>query len=240
MKAKNGEAWTNSFVRGRFWPAGGKMHSLYLWTALALAAPPLEDGSLLFLENCNSVVEFSTKSEVAHVALAFNDADGCFVYEATPGEVRRISFAEYLVELGRINHRRDADSQVRVWLFRPTPGYSEPEVAAMRAALAAQIGRRYSVRNYVRKKSGDGIHCAELAALVLNASGRFTLQNGAKIHPAELHTTITGSEHYGPAEELAIAPLATTESWCVRAQRRTAEWFTWCGWSCQEAWLWCW
>jgi hypothetical protein len=216
------------------------MHSLLLWAALSLSASPLEDGSLLFLENCNSVVEYSTKGKVGHVAMAFNDADACYVYEATPGEVRRVSLDEYYAELARINRRKGKNDQVQVWAFRPTPAYTTEEVAAMRCALDGQLGRRYSVRNYVRRTPGDGIHCAELSAMVLNASGRFQLENGAKLHPAALYGIVEQSQHYGPAKELAIPQPASRESWCFRAQRRTAEWFTWCGWSCQEAWLWCW
>ena len=216
------------------------MHSLLLWAAVSLSASPLEDGTLLFLENCNSVVEYSTSGKVGHVALAFHDADACYVFEATPGEVRRVSLDDYFAEVARINRRKRTDDQVRVWSFRPTPAYTDKEVSAMRAALDAQLGRRYSVRNYVRRKPGDGIHCAELAALVLNASGRFALEDGAKLHPAALHAVILQSEHYGSAEELDVPLIASRESWCVRAQRRTAEWFSWCGWSCHEAWLWCW
>jgi hypothetical protein len=215
------------------------MHSLLLWAALSLSASPLDDGTLIFLENCNSVVEYSTGGQIGHVALVFNDDDGCNVYEATPGEVRRVSLADYHAELARINRRRDEGDQVRVLAYQPTPAYTDVELAAMRAALNAQVGRRYSVRNYIRRKPGDGIHCAELTALVLNASGRFRLERGAKIHPAALYAQIEVSEHYGPAE-IAAVPSAEREPWCVRTQRRTAEWFTWCGWSCQEAWLWCW
>jgi hypothetical protein len=221
------------------------MHSLFLWTALALGAlpiesRPLEDGTLLFLENCNSVVEYSTDGKIGHVALVFGDEEGSFVYEATPGEVRRVPLEDYYTELARINRRRDGDDPVRVWLLRPSPAYAPTEVSAMRLALEKQVGRRYSVRNYIRTKPGDGIHCAELTSLVLNASGRFALENGAKVHPAALYATIESSEHYGPPEEVAIEQPVHREPWCLRAQRRTAEWFTWCGWSCQEAWLWCW
>ena len=216
------------------------MHSLVLWTALALSASPLDDGSLIFLENCSSVVEYSTKGKIGHVAIVVNDAGDCFVYEAAPGEVRRVAIDDYYAELVRINQRRDEDDQMRVWLLRPTPAYSPVEVAAMRQALDEQRGRRYSVRNYVRRKPGDGIHCAELTSLALNATGRFALENGAKIHPSALYATLVESEHYGTPEEISLAPPAAQESWCLRTQRRTTEWFTWCGWSCKEAWLWCW
>ena len=42
------------------------MHSMFLWAAVTLAAGPLDDGTLIFLENCNSVVELSTGGEIGH------------------------------------------------------------------------------------------------------------------------------------------------------------------------------
>lgn len=215
------------------------MHSLLLWASLAISASPLPDGSLIFLENASSVVEYSTKGKIGHVALVFNDADGCWVYEATPGEVRRVPLDEYYIDLARINRRRDDDEAVRALSLAPKPAYTDSEIAAMRQVLDGQLARRYSVRNYVRTKPGDGIHCAELASTVLNASGRFAFENNAKIHPAALYAAIEESSHYEPAAEVTLAPAAK-EPWCARAQRRTAQWFNWCGWSFQEAWLWCW
>jgi hypothetical protein len=215
------------------------MHSLLLLAALAVSAPSLEDGTLLFLENASSVVEYSTKGKVGHVAMVFKDAGECWVYEATPGEVRRVPIDEYYADLARINRRRNAEKAVLAIACSPTPAYTAAEVATMRDVLDGQLGRRYSVRNYVRTRPGDGIHCAELASTVLNASGRFEFENNAKIHPAKLFAEIESSPHYGPAEEILLQPAAK-EPWCTRAQRRTAQWFNWCGWSFQEAWLWCW
>jgi hypothetical protein len=231
-------------------------------TAEPAAVPAFPDGTLICLENVNSVVEFSTRGKIGHVALAFADGDDAYVYEATPGEVRRVSVEEYFVELARLNKRRDDDDQIHVWALRPKKAYSEAEVAAMRKYLDSQVGRRYSLRNYVRGKPGDGghaaqigpleikiavdlkdppsegIHCAELASTTLNQSDRYGFENCHRIHPQALYAAMM--PHSAAPEEIAIPPLAVKETWCVRAQRRTAEWFTWCGWSCQEAWSWCW
>ncbi|MEX2174069.1 MAG: hypothetical protein WD872_06885 [Pirellulaceae bacterium] len=214
------------------------MHALLMWTLLAVGASPLPDGTPLFLENCNSVVEYTTRGEIGHVSLAFNEGGETWVYEATPGEVRRIALADYYAELARINRRRDDDEQVRVWALRPRQAYTVDEVAKMRAFLSDQLGRRYSVRGYVRTKPGDGIHCAELASTALNRSGRYGFENCEKIHPQALYAALKPG-HMAP-QELTIPALAKKEPWCARAQRRTGEWFTWCGWSCQEAWSWCW
>src|SRR5262245_34677787 len=133
------------------------MHSLLLRLALVLAgateqSPSPPDGTLIFLENCNSIVELTTRGQIGHAALVFHDADTCWVYEATPAKVRRISLADYYAELARLNLRREANEKIRTWLLRPKSPYTAEEAARMREYLDAQIGRRYSVRNYVRGK----------------------------------------------------------------------------------------
>src|SRR5688500_4194192 len=89
---------------------------------------PLENGTLLFLENCNSFVEFTTRAKIGHVALAFVDGQDVTIYEATPAQVRRVGMDEYFTELARLNKRRDDDEQVRVWALRPKQPYSDAEV----------------------------------------------------------------------------------------------------------------
>ena len=224
--------------------------------------PALADGTLVCLENCNSVVEYSTRGKIGHVALAFQEGSESWIYEATPAKVRRVRVEEYFSELARLNARRDADDKMRVWLLRPQVAYSGEESANMRAFLDAQLGRRYSLRNYVRgksdgphaakvgpievqvvldsgeKKPSDGIHCAELASTTLTQSGRYRFQEFHKIHPQALYDALLAT-HEAPAEVL-VAPPATQDSWCVRANRRWAECWTWCRWSCGEAWAFCW
>jgi hypothetical protein len=207
-------------------------------SAAASRAASFPVGTLLFLENCNSVVEYTTRGEVAHVALVFRDSDDAWVYEATPGKVRRVKIEEYFVELSRLNHRRDDDDQIRMLAVRPKTAYTDDEVAKMRTFLDGQIGRRYSVKNYVRGKPSDGIHCAELASSTLNQSGRYAFQDCHKLHPQALYAAVLPT--HGTPDAVAIPPLANQEPWSVRAQRRWLGWFTWCRWSCREAWLFLW
>ncbi len=230
--------------------------------AMPAGSPALADGTLVFLENCNSVVEYSTRGKIGHVALAFQEGSESWIYEATPAKVRRVGVEEYFAELARLNARRDADDKMRVWLLRPRVAYSSEESAKMRVFLDAQLGRRYSLRNYVRgkgdgphsakvgpievqvvldtgeTKSSDGIHCAELASTTLTESGRYKFQEFHKIHPQALYNAVLAT-HEAPAELHVSAPDAQ-ESWCVRANRRWGEYWTWCRWSCGEAWTFCW
>lgn len=240
----NFDRLTNKLMRGVL--QGLAMQSIALWLLISFSSspvdsannPPLSDGTLLFLENCNSVVEFSTGGKVGHVALAFSDGNETWIYEATPAKVRRVRAPEYYAELARLNKRRDADEQVRVWMLRPEIPYTDVERGKMREFLDAQVGRRYSVKNYVKGKPGDGIHCAELASTTLTKSGRYRFEEFHRINPQALYTAVLSTHE--PPREITIPDSDLTETWCVRAQRRWAECWTWCGWSCGEAWALCW
>jgi len=221
---------------------------LLSWLGILLASAPaawaaekpssLPDGTLLFLENCNSVVEYTTHGEIAHVALIFHDDSDAWVYEATPGKVRRVTLHDYYTELARLNQRRDDDNQIRVIALRPQVPYSAEEVAKMRSCLDGQLGRRYSVKNYVRGKPYDGIHCAELASTTLNHSGRYAFDACHKIHPQALYDALLPT-HASPLP-ITIPRLVAQEPWYVRLHRRWIGWFTWCRWSTREAWLFLW
>jgi len=219
----------------------------YCVTLLALFAAPARgeekreafpDGTLLFLENCNSVVEWRSHSEVAHVALLFADGSEEWVYEATPGKVRRVPLGDYLAELSRLNRRRDDEQKIRVLALHPKPAYAPAEISKMRAYLDEQIGRRYSVKNYVRGKPYDGIHCAKLAATTLNQSGRYAFSGYHKFTPQALYELVLAT--HAPPEQLEIPQLANKEPWWLRTHRRVIAWLTWCRWSSREAWLFFW
>lgn len=217
------------------------MQGLLLSLAMALGAAPGEawpSGTLIFLENCNSVVEFSTGDEIGHVALVFPEGKKIWIYEATPGKVRRVTWSEYEVELARINARRKADDQMRVLALIPQKAYTLQETAAMRKFLDDQIGRRYSVKNYVRDKPGDGIHCAELASTTLTRSGRYDFSDFHAIHPAALFALVQPT--YEPAQTLELPAWESDETWCQRADRRWGEIWAWCRWSGREMVSLCW
>jgi hypothetical protein len=218
--------------------------ALVIWLGSAAAivsantASMLGDGTLLFLENCSSVVERTTHGEIAHVALVFREGGQTWIYEATPAKVRRVVVDAYFAELARLNERRNDGDRIRVLAVRPKVAYAEAETKKMRSYLDQQLGRRYSVKNYVRGKPYDGIHCAELASSTLNQSGRYDFADCHKLNPQALYTAVLPT-HAGP-EAISIPSLVTQEPWRLRMQRSWLAWFTWCRWSCREAWLFCW
>ncbi len=211
---------------------------VFFAAALAARAAELPDGTLLFLENCSSVVERATHGEIAHVAMVFAEGGHQWVYEATPAKVRRVKLDDYLIDLARTNQRRKDKDEIGVLALRPEPEYTTEEVTKMRAYLDCQIGRRYSVKNYVRGKPYDGIHCAELTASTLNASGRYAYCDCHKINPKALYELAAPT--HAAAQHLTMPALEIQEPWYVRWQRRSLGWMNWCGWSFREAWLFLW
>jgi hypothetical protein len=213
------------------------MNSLLLLAALFASAEPLEDGTLLFLENASSVVRVATGGKIGHVAIALSDEGEHWIYEATPAKVRRVSPQAYHEELARINAKRDDDKKIRVLVLRPQRSYTAAELAAMRTFLSGQLGRRYSLANYVKNEDGDGIHCAELAGSALNATGRYSFDQPRSVHPAAFFKLAQPTHR--PAETLAFPTAVAKQTWCQRADRRWGEVWRWTRWSCGEAWAFC-
>jgi hypothetical protein len=213
------------------------VNALFLTAALLIGASPLPDGSLIFIDNSNQFVELYTGSSTTHVAVVVRDQGEAWVYEATPAEVRKVTLDAYYAELGRINQRRDDDDKVRAWLVRPRHPYNDQQVAALRKSLESQVGRRYSVKGYVRGES-DGIHCAELAASALCAAGVCQIERCQDESPAELLARVEESSI--PKALLTLPEPEEQEDWCARSQRDWAGFTNWCRWSCWETWTFCW
>ena len=213
------------------------MYTWLLIASLATSAEPLEDGTLLFLENCSSVVQRATHGSVGHVAIVMNEEQEAWVYEAIPGKVRRLKVDDYYAELSRLNARKNEEQQIRTFALRPEKPFSETERQAMRHYLDEQIGRRYSVKGYVRGKESVGVHCAELASHTLNESGRYHWEHCHSINPSKLQELIDPT--YKDPAAVNLLPLETDETWCQRAHCRWDSICNWCSWSCGEAWSFC-
>lgn len=206
--------------------------------SLLCGAEPLEDGTLLLLENCSSVVQRATRGSVGHVAIVINEGNKPWVYEAIPGQVRCLKADDYFAELSRLNARKREEKQIRVLALRPEKPYTKVEAGAMRHYLNEQVGRRYSVKGYLRGEDTAGIHCAELASHTLNESGRYQWEDCYSITPSRLQELIDPT--YAAPVELKLPALESEETWCVRAQRRWDSFRLWCSWGCGETWAFCW
>jgi hypothetical protein len=213
------------------------VNALLLSAALLLGAAPIADGSLLFLENSNQFVELYTGSETTHVAVILHDKEQPWVYEATPGEVRKLTFDAYRSELGELNKRRGEKRKIRAVLVESSTPYSEPQITAMRELLESQIGRRYSIKGHVRGRS-DGIHCAELAARALCAASVLKIERCQAESPATLLERVKPQAQ--PLTTLVIKEPEERPSWAARRWNDISAFAGWCQWSCWESWTWCW
>ncbi|MCA9119766.1 MAG: hypothetical protein H6822_34640 [Planctomycetaceae bacterium] len=214
------------------------MNAILLAVAV-LSAPSVStvpDGSLLILRNSNKPVAAATGSDITHLAMVFFEDEAEWVYEATPAKVRRLLLTEYRRELGVLSHDRVKPPSVSI--LEPRYPYSELQIERMRKYARSQIGRRYSIQGYVRRQESDGIHCAQLTAATLQASGRFHFDEAYAISPGELISEVA-SLHKSSAP-LKVTSTPKAGSWC---QRSWATWFNygaWCRWACYETWTFCW
>ena len=210
-------------------------------TAYALAAmmlcgtTGLENGSLIVLENSNKPVAIQTNSKITHVAVLLQIGGNPWVYEATPDKVRCLPLSEYREELGQLNRWRR--KRTRMWVLAPKRPYSKQELIAMKSYMDAQLGRRYSVKGYVRGREADGIHCAEFASTALERTGRINVEREFSVAPGFLVREVAAIHE--PAVELPITAQKPQESWCSRAWERWANFNLWCRWACYETWMFC-
>jgi hypothetical protein len=142
-----------------------------------------------------------------------------------------------LAELARLNTRRKPADRVAAIAMLPASPYTSAELDAMRAFLNSQLGRRYSIKNYIRGRPYDGIHCAELTSSMLNESGRYHFDDCHKIHPQSLYELVAPTHR---RQSLTIPREPDLEPWYARLQRQSTAWTAWCGWCCREAWLFLW
>lgn len=141
------------------------MKTLFLILAFFTTTP--EDGSLLFIENGNRLVQSQTDSTITHVGIIFKKDEKTWVYEAVPPKVRKIEFSEYLDELENINkhHKRN---QRKLWIAAPDKPLTNDQRSKIVNYLDKQIDRKYSVGSFVNGSPGNGIHCGELIGEAFN------------------------------------------------------------------------
>jgi hypothetical protein len=216
------------------------MNALLLVSLSLLGQAKLDDGSLVVLENCNYWVERYTSAPIGHVAVAVNEEQRTWIYEATPGKVRRLTWDDYRAELAKLNadRQRKKKQQIVTWVLEPKAALTRQQATDLKCYLDSQLDRRYSVKGIVRGKTGDGIHCAELASQALNAAGLADIDDCHKQSPAAVRD-IAGPL-CDPAYRASVAAQAVEETWCQRAWRRWTHAAVMCRWSWGEAWRFCW
>lgn len=208
------------------------MNGLILTVAIVAATPSISEGTILYLENSNDVVEFYTGSEKTHVAIVFSDSQHQWVYEAAPGKVRRVTLKAYLKNISKLNLSRS--EKIRVFLQAPNRDYSPREVYEMRRYLDRQLGRRYTIKSFLQGGKSKGLHCAQLVAEGLNRSDRFSLGKSSSLSPAQLLRAT--KKEYGSTKRIRLKSSPSQLPWCTRTWNSWSAFGKWCSWSCDESW----
>jgi hypothetical protein len=192
--------------------------------------PDIPNGSLLFVENGYNVVERFTDSSYSHVAIVI---DGV-VYEANPPNVRTFPVSEWFTNIGKANE--GVGSPAIVEIVSPNRPYTQDELTAMKTYLDEQVGRRYSVRGYLRKTPGDGIHCAEMCATALEKAGvvDFSTTN-CTLSPGTLREAVTAIHHRDGQKLYVTIRKEFRRSTGQRLKDYWSAQKTMCGWSWKES-----
>lgn len=224
----------------------GLICAAMLASSASPAPLPWRDGSVLVLQDSNSVVSAVTDSRITHVAIVFQDgppkqqrsgksaAASWTVYEATPGKVRKLRLAEYLREIAVLNERRS--TPMTVYALTPRFAYKEVDLKRMKSLARKSLGQRYSVKGYVRGKPADGVHCSEFACKVLSESARHSFREPHQVTPIRLRNALAYS-HRRPV--LLKLPQRPAASWCRQTSECWSDFWQWCGWACGETMRFC-
>lgn len=216
------------------------MNAFLLVSLSLLGQATLDDGSIVVLENCNYWVERYTNAPIGHVAVAINENQQTWIYEATPGKVRRLTWDDYRAELAALNsdRQRKKKQEIVTWVLEPKSNLNPKQAAALKGYLDSQLDRPYSVKGIVRGKTGDGIHCAELTSHALNSAGLTDIDDCHKQSPAAVRDAF--SPLCEPGYRASFTAQIAEETWCARTWRHWTYWAVMCRWSCGEAWRFCW
>ena len=148
------------------------MNTLLLVAALVITPT---DGSLLFVENGNQVVQNHTDSTLSHVAIILKEENDFWVYEATPPKVRKILLSDYYAEVKSLNSKKKESRKMKLWMANPTKPFTAAQKETMKKYLEGELGRKYSIGSYLNGRAGKGIHCGELVGNALRlANLKFT------------------------------------------------------------------
>ena len=196
--------------------------------------PTWKDGTVLVLRDSNAVVSAVTGSRITHVAIVFQVSGVPTVYEATPGRVRRLALEPYLKEIAIMNERRR--QPMTVYAMAPRRDYSEADIGAMRQVADDALGRRYSVKGYVKEQPSAGVHCSEYASQVLSASACHSMRSCHRMTPIKLREALLFT-HRAPSS--LPLPRRRASNWGQRTSECWSDFSNWCGWACWESWSFC-
>lgn len=172
------------------------------------ATPALRDGDILFQTmggGQSDAIALATGSKWTHVGIAFNDADGCMVYEAV-GPVKKTPLAAWIAQGdGHYAVKRWAESAARL---------DAAAVANLHKAIVPYMGLAY---DWEFRWSDEKIYCSELVWKLYEAGIGVRLCEPKPLKDYHLDSDLvqrTMKERYGsapPMDEPMVAPATLFE-----------------------------
>lgn len=163
-------------------------YGMFLVAILALTLP-LPDGTLIYLEHSNGIVERYSNSSITHVGMVANENGQCWIYEATQPCVRRWTLDDYC---RAVEDERSRHKDIKLVIMTPKKLLSIDESRMMKAYLDSILGIPYSIYSYVNGSPSNGLHCGELVATALNRTRRYKFGNPCRVLPVDIYNKTKG------------------------------------------------
>ena len=80
------------------------MNPIFLFLFCLPVSAELPDGTLVLLRDSNPLVKKITQSSWTHIGIVFRENGNAWVYEASPGRVRRLPFSDFVLD-SYLKHR---------------------------------------------------------------------------------------------------------------------------------------
>jgi len=150
-----------------------------------------KDGTLFVIKNGNRTVQLVTKSPYTHMAVIFKEDGKYYVYESAYKKgVRKVRLNDYMNLV-----KAEADERcLSMYVMQPKIRWTPSQRKKMLDYLHSQLGRRYSVRSYIKGRPMKGIHCSELIANMFSKAGiELNIdKSNPRITPADMVRVLPG------------------------------------------------
>ncbi len=207
------------------------MNTLLLLAMCLPVSAELPDGSLVLLRDSNPLVKKVTQSPWTHMGIVFSENGQRWVYEASPGRVRRLSFSNFVVDA--YSRRLCYNKAPSMYTMTPEPLFSTAEIAAMHRFARSQVGRRYSVKGIFRDRPVEGTNCAQFVAATLQQSGRIRFPDTFSQTP--ISVLQRSSSLYGKPSYVVAPAGVESQTWLDATDRTASDTRQWLKWSAWEA-----
>ena len=211
------------------------MNFLFFFALCAPVPNGNPDGAIVLLRDSNAIVTHITQSRWTHMGIVFKEQGQLWVFEASPGRVRKVSLSEFTRDA--YARRLGYNSRSVVYIMPPRTPFADAELAAMRSFAHRQVGRRYSIKGILRDRPVEGTNCAQFVAATLQQSGRIRFPHTFDQTPEKV---LDRSKHLYAELFRVTAPANHSDHPWLDATGRTfqdtREWLKWTTWEMFHYW----